>query len=114
MQNNTNLYCENGLQEYIRVIQESTVIESEAIEIFIKNPYSWARIVTHIFETTVKGNINSTNNFSTYIANCTLVQFLTILRDNGLIITGEKNMLVFSGKDNIEDILLDALFYLRL
>ncbi|WP_068985585.1 hypothetical protein [Lysinibacillus xylanilyticus] len=106
---NTILSRDNGIQEYISLIDDSKMIEPMAKEILYKNPFAWANIITKAFDVTVKGNSISINSFTTFLEGCAFEKFLEILEEHEIILTIEKGMLIFFGNGDLETILLDAL-----
>lgn len=110
MRSNTILKNEATNKEFISLISSCNMIEPLAKEILNNNSYAWANIVTRAFDYTVKGNSISVNYFATYISDCTFIKFLEVLKRNDIILAVERGMLLFLGKGDIEEILLDELF----
>ena len=106
---NTILSRDNGIQEYISLIDDSKMIEPMAKEILYKNPFAWVNIITNAFDVTVKGNSISINSFATFLEGCAFGKLLEILEEHRIILTIEKGMLIFLGNGDLETILLDAL-----
>lgn len=101
---------ENGINEYIKLIDNCKMIDTRAKAILSKYPTAWARIATTAFDFTVKGKRSSVDAFNTYIANCTFIKFLEILENNKITLVVNENAFAFIGTGDLEEILLDSLF----
>lgn len=113
MSTNTFSIYQEDIKDFVSLITGCDMIEPLAKEILINSPFAWANILTRAFDYTVKGNSISVNSFATYIADCTFIKFLNVLKRNDISLAVEKGMLVFLGKGDIEEILLDELFSIK-
>ncbi len=113
MSTNTFSICQGDTKDFVSLITDCEMIQPLAKEILNNHTFAWANIFTRAFDYTVKGNSISVNTFATYIADCTFIKFLDVLKRNDIILAVEKGMLVFLGNGDIEDILIDELFTIK-